>query len=221
MLILFLFIVVLVVPVKISVINLVVSHIIICLVLIKEELFIIAMDLLENEIELVNTLCVRLKREVARDRRLKILDIGCGTGKLAIYIKEETNSEVTGVDPMQEQIEKAKQKARSAEVAFDVQSAEELNYVDGTFDVVVSLKALHEMDNPDAALRESLRVLREGGRIYIIDWIGGAAGTASHGHASKYFTIEGLEEKLSKTGFVRIEIEAKNELMLAEGTKAQ
>jgi ubiquinone/menaquinone biosynthesis C-methylase UbiE len=181
------------------------------------------MELLENEVELVKELCERIKAEkekIKSKTKLKILDIGCGTGKLAIYLREATGCDVTGIDPGRESIEKVR--LRSSSVTFEVQSAEEMGFTSNSFDFVVSLKALHEMANPEEALRESRRVLKEGGKILVIDWVGGVARTRSHAHAKKYFTRERLEEVLSETGFtdIRIEHNKEGELMLVEGEKA-
>ena len=193
------------------------------------------MELLENETELVGKLCERLllEKDKKQNTRLSILDIGCGTGKLAIHLNEVTGGEVTAIDPVHERIATAKQKAHTNEVAFEVQSAEKLNFADESFDVVVSLKALHEMTNIWDTLQESLRVLKVGGKIIVIDWIGGVAGTRSHSHAKKYFAMESkahatkyftmkrLEDELSKAGFAKVRVEANKEceLMLAEGDK--
>jgi ubiquinone/menaquinone biosynthesis C-methylase UbiE len=180
------------------------------------------MELLENEVELVNELCKRIKREEEKlkpKRRLKILDIGCGTGKFALYLREETGCEVTGIDPVREKIEKARMKSSS--VTFEVQSAEEMSFANNTFDFVASLKALHEIPNHKDALKESNRVLKGGGKIFIIDWVGGVAQTQSHAHALKYFTREQLKEALSEAGFgsIRVETNKRGELMLVEGEK--
>jgi len=193
------------------------------------------MELLENETELVEKLCKRLLLEEDKkpNTRLSILDIGCGTGKLAIHLNEVTRGKVTAIDPVHERIATAKQKAHTSEVAFEVQSAEKLNFADESFDIVVSLKALHEMTNLRDVLQESLRVLKAGGKIIVIDWIGGVARTKSHSHAKKYFALESkahatkyftmkrLEDELSKAGFakIRVEVNKECELMLAEGEK--
>lgn len=182
------------------------------------------MDLLENEVELVKELCERIKTEKEKIKpktKIRVLDIGCGTGKLAIYLREETGCDVTGIDPGRESIEKARMNASAVEVEFEVQSAEEMTFTNNTFDFVVSLKALHEMANPREALRESRRVLKEGGKIFIIDWVGGVAQTRSHAHAKKYFSSAVLEEVLSETGFtdIRIGLNKEGELMLAEGER--
>lgn len=92
---------------------------------------------------------------------------------------------------------------------------------DETFDFVVSLKVLHEIPHPEIALREAIRVLKNRGRILIIDWIGGIATTKRHAHASRYFTPQQLKTLFSLTGFKNIVIETnkEGELMLAEAIK--
>ncbi len=178
------------------------------------------MDLLENEVELVEKLCKRIKTKEERGK-IRVLDIGCGTGKLSIYLSEKIECDVRGIDMVEKNIEKARKNAASGKVKFEVQSAEKMTFTNDTFDVVVSLKALHEMTNPEEALRESNRVLREGGKIFIIDWVGGVAQTKSHAHAHKYFTRERLEKVLSEMGFadIGIELNKRGELMLVEGIK--
>jgi ubiquinone/menaquinone biosynthesis C-methylase UbiE len=180
------------------------------------------MDLLANEVELVTDLCERLKREKERaapKTTIKILDIGCGTGKLAQYLSEETGCDVTGIDPVRANVEKARMKSSS--VTFMVQSAEEMTFADSTFDFAVSLKALHEIPNHREALREARRVLKAGGKIFIIDWVSDVEGTRSHAHANKYFSPERIKEALLEAGFVNLDLKTniKGELMLAEGEK--
>ena len=180
------------------------------------------MDLLPNEVELVTELCERIRAErkkIKLKTAIKILDIGCGTGKLAVCLSEETGCEVIGIDPARANVEKARLKSSS--VTFMVQSAEEMTFEDKTFDFAVSLKALHEIPNPQEALRESKRVLKEGGWLFIIDWVGGVPRTSSHGHAKKYFTPARLKAMLSEAGFVNISTNPNKEgaLMLAEGEK--
>jgi ubiquinone/menaquinone biosynthesis C-methylase UbiE len=180
------------------------------------------MDLLANEVELVTEVCKRLNAEKEMRKpgtALKILDIGCGSGKLALHLKEATGCEVIGVDPVQKNVEKARLKTTS--VTFLVQSAEELTFANNTFDCAVSLKALHEIPNPQTAMRESHRVLKPGGELYVIDWVGGVPQTSNHGHANTYFSPVQLKDALSEVGFGNISLKLNKEgvLMLAEGVK--
>ena len=186
--------------------------------LLKEE------NLLDNEVELVGKLLERIESEKEQGKgKLNMLDVGCGTGRLSMYLNEKAGCDVTGIDMLQKKIEKAKTRCSgSGNVEFEMQSAEEMGFRNDVFDVVVSLKALHEIPDPKGALKESNRVLNaRRGRILIIDWVGGTAKTSTHAHAPKYFTPVGLEQMLSESGFVntRVELNREGELMLAEGRK--
>jgi ubiquinone/menaquinone biosynthesis C-methylase UbiE len=179
-------------------------------------------DLLANELELVTELARRLRAEVARnpsDAPLRILDLGCGTGKLSRYLHEATGCEVIGIDPVETSVATARQKA--ATLTFLVQSAETLLFPDADFDGIVSLKAIHEIPHPEQALNEAYRVLRHGSLIFIVDWIGGVPQTSSHGHAKLYFTPKRLQKALTVAGFAAISFTLNREgtLMLAEARK--
>ena len=176
-----------------------------------------------NEEALVRELCGRLKQRGAK----RILDVGCGTGKLALFIAEQMHLEecvVIGIDTDASKVEKARERAlRMREgrvVRFEVQSATQTRFKDGSFDAVVSLKALHEISDADAALREAFRVLRSGGSIFVIDWVRCHA-TESHAHFPLYFTEESMRDALLNAGFedVSIEKSESGELMLACGLK--
>jgi ubiquinone/menaquinone biosynthesis C-methylase UbiE len=160
-------------------------------------------------------------KEKRRPDAIRILDIGCGTGKLARCLREELGCEVTGIDPVQTKIEKAQLK--SSAVTFMVQSAEQMAFADSVFHFAVSLKALHEIPNPAKALRESHRVLKAGGKLFIVDWVGGVPQTSSHGHAKSYFSPDRLKEALSEAGFANVSIQPSREggLMLGEGEKTR
>ncbi|MBN1455427.1 MAG: class I SAM-dependent methyltransferase [Methanomicrobia archaeon] len=179
-------------------------------------------DLLENEIELVTELARRLLMDMARrapDAPLRILDLGCGTGKLSRYLHEMIGCEVIGIDPVESSVAKARQK--TATLTFLVQSAEALLFPDTSFDGIVSLKAVHEIPHPQQALNEAHRVLRHGGLIFIIDWVGGEPQTSSHGHAKLYFTPKRLQKALTVAGFaaVTLTLNTAGTLMLAEARK--
>jgi ubiquinone/menaquinone biosynthesis C-methylase UbiE len=107
-----------------------------------------------------------------------VLDVGCGTGSLAIAAKRQVGKgEVMGIDPSEEMIARARHKANKAglDIRFDVGRAESLDLPDGSFDVVLSTVMLHHVPRavrPDV-VREMGRVLKPGGRILAIDFAGG------------------------------------------------
>lgn len=106
----------------------------------------------------------------------RVLDVGCGTGTLAIAAKRHVgaNGAVTGVDPAAEMIDRALAKARRAgtDVAFRTAAAEELPFANGAFDVVLSSLMLHHLPSETrrAGLKEMRRVLKPGGRLLAIDF---------------------------------------------------
>lgn len=106
----------------------------------------------------------------------RVLDVGCGTGTLAIAAKQHVgaNGAVTGVDPAAEMVERATLKANRAgvDVAFRTAAAEELPFANGTFDVVLSSLMLHHLpyETRRAGVQEMRRVLKPGGRLLAIDF---------------------------------------------------
>lgn len=107
-----------------------------------------------------------------------VLDVGCGTGTLAIAAKRHVGSagQVYGVDASPEMITRARKKAKkaAADVAFENAFVENLPFPDATFDVVLSTTMLHHL--PDKArrrcLREVARVLKPAGRFLAVDFGG-------------------------------------------------
>jgi demethylmenaquinone methyltransferase/2-methoxy-6-polyprenyl-1,4-benzoquinol methylase/phosphoethanolamine N-methyltransferase len=106
----------------------------------------------------------------------KVLDVGCGTGSLAITAKVKAGAsvEISGRDAAPEMIARARQKAAKAGVAIDFQAGvvEALDFPDDTFDVVLSSFMVHHLpgDLKAKAFAEIYRVLKPGGRLLVIDF---------------------------------------------------
>lgn len=104
----------------------------------------------------------------------QVLDVGCGTGSLAVLIKRlYPTVEVVGVDPDPKALARAERKAMRAGVSvrFDRGFADALPYDGGTFDRVFSSLMFHHIPGRDKeqSLREIRRVLRPGGRLEFLD----------------------------------------------------
>ncbi len=83
--------------------------------------------------------CDFIEREVGRDKSIKIIDIGCGTGRHAIELTKRGYN-VTGVDLSENQIKRAKEKAQETGVAVDFQTQDARNLpFDGEFDLAIML----------------------------------------------------------------------------------
>ena len=105
-----------------------------------------------------------------------MLDVGCGTGSLAIAAKRQVGptGRVDAIDASPQMIERARKKARKrhADVAFHLAPAEALPFSDARFDVVVSTVMLHHLPRQARQLcaGEIRRVLKPGGRVLVIDF---------------------------------------------------
>lgn len=110
-----------------------------------------------------------------------VLDVGCGTGSLAMAAKRRVGpgGSVQGVDASVEMIARAKKRARKAalDVTFETGVVEALPYPNGRFDVVLSTLMLHHLPRAARELcaREIRRVLKPGGRALVVDF--GQSGT--------------------------------------------
>ena len=100
-----------------------------------------------------------------------VLDVGSGTGALASAILEaRPHAHVTAVDPAQEYVSAARQRAAGKGIRFVVGDARALDFSDGTFDRAVSLLALNFVPDPAQALAEQIRVTHPGSLIAAAVW---------------------------------------------------
>jgi SAM-dependent methyltransferase len=97
------------------------------------------------------------------------LDVGCGTGVLAARLAER-GYEMTGLDPSAGMLEVMA--AEHPEVEAVRGSGDALPFADDSFDLVVTVAALHHIAAPAAVratLAEMVRVCRPGGRVVVWD----------------------------------------------------
>jgi ubiquinone/menaquinone biosynthesis C-methylase UbiE len=147
----------------------------------------------------------------------RVLDVGCGTGTLAIEAARTVGSSgrVEGIDPSSEMIARAKSKAPTnlSNPRFQEAGIESLPFPDNSFDSVLSSLMFHHLDSElqKTGLAEILRVLVPGGRLTIIDFAGGGPilhrlashfvnhGSSDHSHSADPFDALCLEA--SEIGF--------------------
>jgi|AntRauTorcE11898_2_1112593.scaffolds.fasta_scaffold00868_4 ubiquinone/menaquinone biosynthesis C-methylase UbiE len=102
-----------------------------------------------------------------------MLDLSCGTGLLAKYIIERGDSFQQLVlndiaDDMQAHA--SKRFEERPDVSFTSFSAEAIDKPDNYFDKIFSLSAFHNYPQQKQVLAECYRVLKPGGRLFIMDW---------------------------------------------------
>ncbi len=105
----------------------------------------------------------------------KVLEIGCGTGTLTMAAKERagTAGEAKGIDIAPEMVHAASRKAARKEInaSFQVGSIEKIPFPDNRFDKVLCSFMIFHMpeDVRLKGLKEIYRVLKPGGRLFILD----------------------------------------------------
>ncbi len=117
----------------------------------------------------------------------KILDVGCGFGRLTLDIAEHNpDSEVFGIDIFDSLTAQARMNAEALgirNVEFRTASAYDLPFEDGSFETVSSFFMLHHLDDIPKGLSEIRRVLRKDGRYLATEPIG-------HHHGPNYSGAE-------------------------------
>jgi SAM-dependent methyltransferase len=105
----------------------------------------------------------------------RVLEVGCGPGRLSIRLARRHRLDVTGLDLDPAMIERARANADRPEdgegprPSFLVGDVGSLAFPDGSFDLVVSTLSMHHWADPKAGLAEIGRVLRPGGRALVWD----------------------------------------------------
>lgn len=101
----------------------------------------------------------------------ELLDVGCGTGQIAIPAAR-AGVRVTGVDIATNLVEHARGRARieGLDADFMEGDAEDLPFPDASFDRVTSLIGAMFAPQPDKVAAEFSRVCRSGGRVHMANW---------------------------------------------------
>jgi ubiquinone/menaquinone biosynthesis C-methylase UbiE len=144
----------------------------------------------------------------------RVLDVGCGTGTLAIEVWPQVGAigHVAGIDPSTRQIARARSKVarRKLPIDFQIGVIEHLAFPDQTFDVVLSTAMMHHLpdDLKRRGLSEIARVLKVGGRLVIADFKGTEErqGQATRFHAGGS-NMQDLLALVSEAGFEHLETE--------------
>ena len=143
-----------------------------------------------------------------------ILDVGCGTGTLAIAAKRHVGptGSVCGIDASPQMIARANRKARKAgvEIVFNTGAAQAIPFSDACFDVVLNTLMLHHLPRKarQQCASEMRRVVKPGGRVLAVDF--GERTQKSTGPLGRFHRHGGVSAReivglLSEAGFQSVE----------------
>ncbi len=116
----------------------------------------------------------------------RVLEVGCGPGRLSILLARRYGLDVTGVDLDPAMIDRARANAarsseeQEPEPSFLVGDVARLPFPDRSFDLVLSTLSMHHWTDPTAGLTDIGRVLRPDGRALVWDFRAGPV--PLHGH---------------------------------------
>jgi ubiquinone/menaquinone biosynthesis C-methylase UbiE len=145
-------------------------------------------------------------------RGRRVLDVGCGTGRLSVALAERAGAKVWGVDASPEMLAVAQSKAPRG-VAFKLARAEALPFKDGWFERVALWLVVHLVERP-AAFAEARRVLAGDGRLVVVSfdeshferyWLNSYLPSLEAIDRARFPTRARLETELRGAGFVDVE----------------
>ncbi|MFJ4684095.1 class I SAM-dependent methyltransferase [Streptomyces sp. NPDC088789] len=106
------------------------------------------------------------------ERPCDLLDLGCGTGSLALLAAEQGHR-VTGVDRSPAMVERARAKLAGRDAAFLVGDATAPPVGEQRYDVVLVRHVLWALPDPARVLRQWRGLLRPGGRLVLVEGVWG------------------------------------------------
>ena len=136
-------------------------------------------------------------RERDHEDRIRILDVGCGTGANLEMLAQFGDAE--GVDVSDDALEFCRRKGLTVQKGL----AEKLPFADETFDVTTALDVVEHLDDDVAGLREMFRVTKRGGYSLIFVpafmWLWGVQDDVSN-HRIRYNKRQ-IVERLEQAGY--------------------
>lgn len=119
------------------------------------------------------------EQRMCRDMRIKkgdkVLDIGCGRGRIAAHVAQHTGAQVTGINIDPNQLETGRRYAESQGLPCQFVQADlnllPLPFKDKTFDAVYHVQVFSYSKDLGKLFKDIYRILKPGGRVSCLDWL--------------------------------------------------
>ena len=145
----------------------------------------------------------------------RILDVGCGTGRLAEKLRLRKKCYVVGIERDESAAKFAQQRCDKLLIA-DVESLREIPFENGFFDIIVFADVLEHLLDPEAVLRKFKKYLSDSGYIFVSipnvanwfirlklvagKWNYKEAGLLDKTHV-RFFTLKTVKEMIQRCGY--------------------
>ena len=116
----------------------------------------------------------QFERLLPANKNLKVLDIGTGPGFFTIILEELGYTNITGIDVSEKMLEVAKENIqkygkKDSSIELIQMDAQSLEFKPESFDIIVSRNLTWNLEKPQQAYSEWLRVLKPNGALFIFD----------------------------------------------------
>ncbi|KAI1197722.1 S-adenosyl-L-methionine-dependent methyltransferase [Nemania serpens] len=116
-----------------------------------------------------------IAREIGLKPGMRVLDLGCGRGRVAAHMTSFSGATVTGINIDANQVAQAHEFNQKCGFAneFIVRDQNDLPlpFADESFDAFYEIQALSLCKDPSALFKEIYRILKPGSKFLLIDWV--------------------------------------------------
>ena len=169
-----------------------------------------------------------LSELIPADEDIQILDIGTGMAATSRFLLQRLSkgSRIWSLDPSEDVIANARTalavEHRQKRIEFVQGSADDLKFEDDSFDIVVSVMVMHHIGAIGGSIAEMSRVLKEGGRLIVVDYSPDAhtLDFKSRHLREDFFTSRSISEA-AKAANLRPRVEDQDKWYLVEATKTR
>jgi len=97
----------------------------------------------------------------------RVLDLGCGVGKITEYISDKTGAKITGMDFAEGVVDRANQRTASKRdrLSFCAGDINDLDFPPNSFDTIIAIDTLYFVDDLDATVRAMKKIIGDAGQM--------------------------------------------------------